>query len=246
MKNYLFRISYDGTDFLGFQKQARGRTVAGELRNCFGNLFGEYKSFTGCSRTDSGVHANDYAFSVKLETGIPEDNLVDILNNNLSDDIRVNSCTVVPDSFNARYVVVKKEYVYNIHTEHQISPFLLRYCMQYGSDLDIDKLNRIAGLFVGKQDFKAFQASGSEKISTVRTVYECYFEYDDSNRVFVLHILGDGFLYKMVRLIVGAILNCHDGKISEDDIKMMLDTGKPVKPYAVQGKGLFLNKVYYD
>lgn len=246
MKNYLFRISYDGTSFSGFQKQSKGRTVAGELRECLEQLFGSYKSFTGCSRTDSGVHANDYAFSVKLETTISPQKLVIVLNGRLGPDVRVKSCEVVEDGFNARYDVVKKEYRYNIYVGEEESPFLSRYSLGYGRVLDLNRLNEIAALFVGMHDFKAFQASGSTVKDTNRTIFDCHFEYFEDLKIVSMFISGNGFLYKMVRLITGAVINCYEGRISEEDIKKMIDTGVSIKPYAVEGKGLFLNKVYYD
>ena len=242
--NYAVNICYKGTDFCGYQLQPKGRTVAGEIRNALSELCGSYTELAGCSRTDSGVHANDYCFSFKTEKALSPDTVVRALNNKLPSDIRVKSCRYADGDFHARYSVKAKEYLYVIYNGEVHSPFYADYSHYYPKPLDIDLLNEAAQRFVGTHDFSAFRAAGSKDVDPVRTIYSASFRRDGDRVEF--RICGDGFLYKMVRLTVGCLLKVAEGKITPDDIDEMLSTGKNILPYTVEAKGLFLNRVLYE
>ena len=242
--NYCVNICYKGTDFCGYQLQPKGRTVAGEIRSALTELFGSYTDLAGCSRTDSGVHANDYCFSFKAEKTLPPDTVVKALNNKLPYDVRVKSCRYADDDFHARYSVKAKEYLYVIYTGETASPFYAEYSHHYPRPLDLERMNAAAEKFVGTHDFSAFKAAGSKDVDPVRTIYSASFERKGD--VVEFRIRGDGFLYKMVRLTVGCLLKVAEGKISPEDIDTMLFTGKNILPYTVEAKGLFLNKVLYE
>ncbi len=244
MKNYAVNISYKGTGFCGYQLQPNARTVAGEIRKALGELCGEYTDLAGCSRTDSGVHANDYCFSFKTEKTLPPEIIVRALNNKLPPDVRVKSCRYEADDFHARYSVKSKEYLYVIYNSEVDSPFYSDYALFYSKKLDIDMLNIAAQRFVGKHDFSAFKAAGSKDVDPVRTVYSAGFERKGD--VVEFRISADGFLYKMVRLTVGCLLKVAEGKLTPEDIDTMLVTGKNILPYTAEAKGLFLNKVFYE
>ena len=176
MQNYLVYISYDGTNYAGYQLQKNAVTVAGKLIEALSAVFGTFSSFHGCSRTDSGVHAREFAFSFKSEKILEEISVVKALNFNLPDDISVRRCEYVSDNFHARYDVVRKEYIYFLYTGKTRDPFLKNYSFFINRDLDIDKMNRAAQSLVGTHDFSAFCASGGKIEDKTRTIYSAFFE----------------------------------------------------------------------
>lgn len=244
MQNYLVYISYDGTNYAGYQLQKNAVTVAGKLIEALSAVFGTFSSFHGCSRTDSGVHAREFAFSFKSEKILEEISVVKALNFNLPDDISVRRCEYVSDNFHARYDVVRKEYIYFLYTGKTRDPFLKNYSFFINRDLDIDKMNRAAQSLVGTHDFSAFCASGGKIEDKTRTIYSAFFEKQEE--LIVFRICGNGFLYKMVRLIVGTLIYISDGKIDEDKITEMLESKILTPGFAAPSRGLFLNKVYYE
>lgn len=245
MKRLLITIRYDGTDYHGWQVQPNGVTVQERVQDAVEKVFGSRLDVTGCSRTDSGVHANMFCFHMDTELDIPCEKVPLALNTALPDDIAVLSCKEVDGDFHARYCAKGKRYVYRLYDSHLRDPFINRYSVQYKGKLNVEAMNEAAQSFVGKHDFSAFCASGSEVEDRVRTVYEMRVERI-GNEVYVT-VSADGFLYNMVRIMVGTLLEVSEGKLSAEDIKIALKTGKREQAgRTAAAKGLCLDRVFYD
>lgn len=245
MKRLLITIRYDGTDYHGWQVQPNGVTVQEKVQDAVEKVFGSRLDVTGCSRTDSGVHANMFCFHMDTELEIPCERVPLALNVALPDDIAAIACREVGDDFHARYCANGKRYVYRLYDGQIRDPFINRYSVQYKGALDVERMNSAAQFFVGKHDFSAFCASGSQVEDRVRTVYEMKVERRD-NEVLVT-VSADGFLYNMVRIMVGTLLEVSEGKLQPEGIKAALDSGKrELAGRTAAAKGLCLDRVFYD
>lgn len=244
MKRVLLTIAYDGTDYHGWQVQPNGITVQEVLQKGLCELLGTKTGATGCSRTDSGVHAKQFCCHVDCDDNIPEDAFIRGLSAKLPSDIAVIDCKTVASDFHARYNALGKTYVYNILNSKIKDPFLERYYWRIERELDIDKMNEFCGKIVGKHDFYAFSSSGRTVEDTVRIVKECFVTKRD-NKV-KLQITADGFLYNMVRIIVGTAVAVSDGKIDPNDTeKILAEKKRENAGITAPAKGLFLEKVIY-
>lgn len=244
MKRVLLTIAYDGTDYHGWQVQPNGITVQEVLQKGLCELLGTKTGATGCSRTDSGVHAKQFCCHVDCDDNIPDDAFIRGLSAKLPSDIAVIDCKTVASDFHARYNALGKTYVYNILNSKIKDPFLERYYWRIERELDIDKMNEFCGKIVGKHDFYAFSSSGRTVEDTVRTVKECFVTKRD-NKV-KLQITADGFLYNMVRIIVGTAVAVSDGKIDPNDTeKILAEKKRENAGITAPAKGLFLEKVIY-
>ena len=244
MKRVLLTIAYDGTDYHGWQVQPNGITVQEVLQKGLCELLGTKTGATGCSRTDSGVHAKQFCCHVDCDDNIPEDAFIRGLSAKLPSDIAVIDCKTVASDFHARYNALGKTYVYNILNSKIKDPFLERYYWRIERELDIDKMNEFCGKIVGKHDFYAFSSSGRTVVDTVRIVKECFVTKRD-NKV-KLQITADGFLYNMVRIIVGTAVAVSDGKIDPNDTeKILAEKKRENAGITAPAKGLFLEKVIY-
>lgn len=241
---YLIRIMYDGRNFCGYQSQTNGRTVQDELLKALSGLFGKVDSMSGCSRTDSGVHALNYYVSFASERQYPEDVVVRALNSYLPHDISVTGCRYVDESFHARYSVISKEYIYKCDCSPVRNPFREGLVFHYGKHLDTERMNKAASFLLGEHDFSSYMSSGSSVTDTERTIYSAYFEYDGT--ICTFHISGNGFLYNMVRIITGTMIHVSEGKISPDEIPGITTSANREKagPTAPP-QGLYLNSVSY-
>lgn len=244
MKRVLLTIAYDGTDYHGWQVQPNGITVQEVLQKGLCELLGTKTGATGCSRTDSGVHAKQFCCHVDCDDNIPEDAFIRGLSAKLPSDIAVIDCKTVASDFHARYNALGKTYVYNILNSKIKDPFLERYYWRIERELDIDKMNEFCGKIVGKHDFYAFSSSGRTVEDTVRTVKKCFVTKRD-NKV-KLQITADGFLYNMVRIIVGTAVAVSDGKIDPNYTeKILAEKKRENAGITAPAKGLFLEKVIY-
>lgn len=244
MQSYLIYVSYNGKNYAGYQIQKNANTVGAEIKKALISVFGEVSELHGCSRTDSGVHARNFAVSFKSERVLSEEKTVKALNSRLPVDISVKSCEYVPDGFHARYSVKKKEYVYVVYTGKIRDPFISDFSYFFGRPVDIKKANRAAEYFIGTHDFSAFAAAGSKVEDRVRTIYSAKFEQKGDLAVF--SVTGNGFLYKMVRMIVGTLLDVSDGKIEVDAVGDIIKSKRKTPGFTAPPQGLFLIKVYYE
>ena len=240
----LLKISYLGTNYHGWQVQPNGITVQETLQNSLERLYQVRLGVTGCSRTDSGVHAKEFYCHYDTEKYIPENNVVSALNTSLPNDIAVLDCQYVDDNFHARYSSKGKEYIYRIYNSQTPNPFLYETCWHINRKLDIDKMNLFAKDLIGKHDFIAFSSSGRTVNDTVRTIEYCNIEAD--NDIVTVKIRADGFLYNMVRIIVGTLVDVSDGKIEADSALLIIDSkNRNLAGFTAPPKGLFLNKVFF-
>ena len=237
---YLLKLSYLGTAYAGFQVQPNGDTVQGRLCSAAKTLFGVDCAVTGCSRTDSGVHAKEYYATLEAVGGadIPAKRLPRAINTYLPKDISVSCALIVPDDFSIRKNVVGKEYEYIILNTAVGDPFYTGRALHYSHHLDADKMNEAA-----KHDFAAFMASGSDIADTVRTVSECRAERDGD--IVKIYMAADGFLYNMVRITVGTLIEVSEGKISPDGIDKIINSkDRTLAGRTAPPEGLYLGKVF--
>ena len=218
---YKMTMAYDGTNYHGWQRQKNGITVQEVLEDKLCEMFGKETTVTGCSRTDAGVHARIYVCSFSGETTIPTDKIPFVLNTMLPDDIRVYKCEEADDTFNARFHTVTKAYEYKIVNRNFADPLLRNFAWHYPVLLDVEKMKRAAEIIKGKHDFASFCAAGSVVKSTVRNLTEL--TVTKENDVITIRAAADGFLYNMVRIIVGTLVYVGNGKLCENDIKELIE-----------------------
>ncbi len=246
MRNLLFTISYDGSAFHGWQVQKNAITVQEVFQNAVREIIGECPDIKGCSRTDSGVHANMFCISMKTEHSIPCERLLAAMNSHLPDTVAVLDVREVPLDFHARYSTLGKRYVYKIHNSPIKNPFLRERALRYRRPIDAEMLNTAAQAFVGSHDFTSFcTLDKREKGDFVRNIME--FKVSREGEMVCFSVLGDGFLYNMVRIMVGTLLYINENPDMKDSIPEIIekknrDFAGPTAP----AHGLYLDKVFYE
>ena len=252
MKKVLLTIAYNGHAYFGYQLQNDKPTVALMLNKAAKEAFGFECNVTGCSRTDSGVHALGFCLTVEPkneqdEITVPVDKVPIAMNIKLPPDIAVLSAKEVEKDFHPRYDVIKKEYVYKIHASRIKNPFYENLALEYGreiSDESIEKMTQGAEFFIGTHKFDAFMSVGSKIEDTERTVYEARVERNGDLVEFT--VVADGFLYNMVRIMVGTLLWIDSGKILPQDVKAIVSSRKRENAgFTAPSQGLYLKKIYY-
>lgn len=241
---YLLTIAYDGSGYCGFQRQNNGISVQQVLTDAATELFGECK-ITGCSRTDSGVHALGFKATLECRgTSIPQEKVAIALNCRLPDDISVLSSVEVDEGFHPRYSVKSKEYRYVIHNSTVRDPFLRGRAYHFGRTLNVDKMNEAAQYLVGEHDFSSFMSSGSNIEDTVRKIYSCCV-VKNGDTVTVC-VKGNGFLYNMVRIIVGTLIEVSEGRIKPEAMKDIIEgCDRRLSGPTAPAEGLYLYNVEY-
>ena len=243
----LLKAAYDGKNYCGWQVQKNGPSVQGEICRAACEVYGTEIKVTGCSRTDSGVHALNYCFTLETPENapkIPTDRLPVALNIKLNEDITVFFAEEVPESFHARYSVKGKTYEYRIDNGVYKSPFKVGYAWHLKKPLDADLMNEAAKELIGKHDFSAFMASGSDVTDTVRTVTDA--EVIRVGDEVIFRVSADGFLYNMVRIMIGTLTEVSYGKISPDGIKSIILSGDRKRAgITAPPDGLYLKNVEY-
>jgi len=249
----LLYISFLGTNYCGYQIQPNGITIQQKLNEAAKQLFGYDCDIVGCSRTDSGVHANCFCATVAkkgtnhIETTIPTERIPFAIANCLPNDISVFKAVEVEDDFHPRYDVKYKEYVYRIWNRPEKNPFLYDRTWYYPrviSDEDLKRMNTGASKLVGTHDFSAYMCADTKVRDTVRTIYEAKVERKEDTVEFT--VSADGFLYNMVRILTGTLIAVAENKISPDDIdNITLSKDRSLAGITVPPCGLFLNKVVY-
>ena len=246
MRRFLLTICYDGTNYCGWQVQSNAITVQEVLQKTLLTVVGDLPNgICGCSRTDSGVHANMYCCHFDNNSNIPPKSVVAALNARLPSDIAAINCIEVANDFHARYNCVSKNYIYKIYNSNIRNPFKEKYYYRLNRRLDSEMMNEGCKAFLGGHDFKGFCSSGSSVNDTIRTVTECSVVRNGDD--VILSITANGFLYNMVRIFVGTMIFVSEGKIQVDDLPDIINScdrtraGMTVAPH-----GLYLNKVQYD
>ncbi|MCD7872942.1 MAG: tRNA pseudouridine(38-40) synthase TruA, partial [Clostridiales bacterium] len=242
MRNLLVVLGYDGSSYHGWQIQKNALTVQEIFQNAVKKVFHADIDIKGCSRTDSGVHAVKYCVSFKTDNKIKCENVVLALNTYLPKNISVFDCREMPCDFHARYSVKSKRYIYKIYNGRIRNPFYEKYAYHYKFPIDAEYLNRESKAFVGTYDFSAFCSSRSQVENTVRTVED--FSVTRKGDFVYFSVCADGFLYNMVRIMVGTLLFINEGKIESGALKQIImaakrkNAGKTAPP-----QGLYLNDV---
>ena len=220
MKRYMLTVAYDGTGYAGFQVQKESRTIEGELNRCLSELLGKEIRVTGASRTDAGVHALCNAAVFDAETAIPAPKIAYALNQRLPEDIRIQKSEEVPPDFHPRHCDSRKTYEYRITGGAFPIPTKRLYsCFTY-HNLDVDRMRRAAEFLVGEHDFKSFCAAAAVVESTVRTIYSV--TVDEQDEDIVIRVCGNGFLYNMVRIIAGTLMEVGKGRWEPERVARIL------------------------
>ncbi len=247
-RNLKLTFQYDGTGFHGFQIQPNDITVQEVIETSLSNITGEEIHITGCSRTDAGVHAIMYVCNFYTDFPIPAKKLPVVMNNKFQKEnsaIRVLDCCDVGKNFNARFDTQSKTYRYVINNSGKFDIFTRNYQWQYNiKKLDVGKMRKAAKYIVGEHDFKSFMTTGAQVTSTVRCVN--YLKIRKKGDIITIYINADGYLYNMVRIITGTLVDVGSGKLEPKDVKDIIEAknreraGQTAPP-----QGLALYKVYY-
>lgn len=245
MKNYLLTICFDGTNYHGWQVQENAVTVQETLQNAVERILGVRENIIGCSRTDAFVHAHRFCCNMRTEKDIAPEKMLTALNAVLPRDIAVLDCGEVPYDFHARYDCTGKTYQYLILNRQVRDPFYENRAYHYPWHIHADFLNEQAQQFLGLHDFSAFCASKTAVEDKVREIRRVAVARDGD---FVkITVEGNGFLYNMVRIMVGTLLEINRGKLPRDSIPAVLESKDRAKAGATApAQGLYLHKVYYD
>lgn len=244
MKNIKLLMEYDGTNYSGWQKQDNAITIQQRLEEAIQKATGEFSSVIGCSRTDAGVHAKGFVCNFFTHSKIPTPNIKMVLNSLLPEDIAILDLEEVDNDFHARFFTVGKEYSYTIVTGDRPPVIGRQYVYYFRKKLDIDSMESSCRYFIGSHDFSAFRKKGSSPKYPVRTIKKI--DISKKGHLIKFSIVGDGFLYNMVRIMVGTLLEVGLGRFSVEHVKYILeskDRSKAGKP--VPAKGLCLEKVFY-
>lgn len=238
-------INYDGTNYCGWQKQNNGNTVQQTIEQALFSLTGEKIKITGSGRTDAGVHASGQVahFSIEKEN-IPAEKFAFALNTILPNDIKIQKSEQVEEDFDACRKAKRKTYEYSMYVSLFEQPLKERYSTKIYPLPNIEKMQQVATLFLGEHDFINFCATGSSVKTTVRTIYKINVEID--NEDIKISITGNGFLYNMVRIIAGTLLEVGYDKLTKEEVEMLLkEKNKKNKARTLCAKGLKLKSVEY-
>ena len=247
MKNIVMRLMYDGTNYHGWQYQNNAVTVQQTVEEALSKLLGENIKVTGCSRTDAGVHALDYVLNFRSDTNIPAERLPYALNYYLSDDITAVEAWEAAEDFNARFASLGKQYIYKIWNNKMKNPFLSGYSWHIPYNMDCAAMKAAAVHFIGEHDFSVFMAAGGSQKTTVRHVTRCEVTEDRENQSLItVTVEANAFLYNMVRIITGTLAEVSFGRISAEEIPVIIEEGnRTMSGLTAPPQGLFLKKVYY-
>jgi tRNA pseudouridine38-40 synthase len=238
-------IAYDGSGFAGWQSQVNGSAIQDEIEKAVTEVTGQNARVHGAGRTDAGVHALGQSAHVDLETALAPERLRGALNASLPATIRIVGCRFRSPTFHARFSAHGKTYRYRIATGPVLSPFEINRAWHVPTPLDLDALRASVEEFLGRHDFAAFAANrGKRLVSTIRTIRKV--RVRRSGGIITLEFEGDGFLYRMVRMMVGAIVQAASGKLRREEIRERLLTGRaPSHRAMAPAAGLTLVRVMY-
>lgn len=245
MKRVKLVVAYDGTNYHGWQVQDNGITIEEVLNRTINELVQEDIKVIGASRTDAGVHACGNVAVFDTESRIPGDKFSFALNQRLPDDIRIQESCEVDADFHPRYADTVKTYEYNILNRRFELPSKRLYAAFCYYPMDIERMNQAAAYLVGEHDFKSFCSAGAQVQTTVRTIYAVNVTKEDD--MVHIRITGNGFLYNMVRIIAGTLMQVGTGLMEPEQVKEILEARDRSKagPTAV-AKGLTLVEIRYE
>lgn len=241
----MLRVAYDGTGYSGWQKQPNAITVEEVLCKACKNLFAQDIDIIGASRTDAGVHSYGNVAVFDVDTRIPAEKISYALNSRLPEDIRVVESRQVSENFHPRHVECRKTYEYKIWNDKFENPLVRYYSHFFYGNLDIVKMNEACRYFIGLHDFTSFCSVGSQVQSKIREIYSISVE--KNNRLITIRVTGNGFLYNMVRIIAGTLVDVGLGKIEPKEIENIIKSKKRENAgKTLQPQGLYLLNVEYE
>lgn len=244
MKRMFLTIGYKGTNYSGFQKQNNANTIQEELETAIEKVCGHKTTVFASGRTDAGVHALKQCVHFDTESKIQESNLINALNTFLPSDIRVLDAKQVASDFHARFNVKKKTYMYIYSLNKVTNPVVYDLVSPIKYQIDMELVNKSIELLKGKHNFRAFCSSGTSVTNFEKTIYDITVEKQSEYLIF--KVTGDGFLYNMVRIIMGTIVDIARGKIGLESILKMFETGdRSLGGSTASQCGLYLYNVEY-
>ncbi|SPZ49811.1 tRNA pseudouridine synthase A [Sarcina ventriculi] len=244
MRNIKLTIEYDGTRYYGWQRQPIGNTIQQELEKAISKVIKEYVEVIGSSRTDSGVHAKGYVANFKTNVKMPAEKFRDAVNCKLPRDIVIIKSEEVDLDFHARYSSKGKTYCYTILNREYPCAIDKDYVYYYRWKLNVEEMKKACKYFLGTHDFKAFQTPGGSVKTSIRTISDLHIETNVDK--IKIYISADGFLYNMVRIIVGTLILVGSNKIKEDFVKNIIESGvRQNAGKCAPANGLCLEKVFY-
>lgn len=245
---YVLKVAYDGTEFAGWQCQKNAVSVQETLENAIAEALSVRVRITGSGRTDAGVHAAGQTCHFDADLSVPPDRMPDCLNRYLPPSVRVLEGFGADETFDCNRSAKRKTYCYTLYEGAREMPLLERYAVRVERLPLLEKAKQVAAMMEGEHDFKAFCASGSSVKTTVRTVYEVRIEelWQFGCRVWKLYVTGNGFLYNMVRTMVGELLEAAQGRRTMEDLEKAFATGdRSLLGKTMPAKGLMLMQVDY-
>lgn len=245
MRNIKVVIEYDGTNYHGFQRQTENLpTIQQILEQTLEQLAKQPVSINGAGRTDAGVHARGQVINFRTDCGIPVEKIPLAMNRLLPKDIVVLAAAEADEAFHAQFRAKRKIYRYHIYNSQVPSAFDRLYSYHVPQKLNLDEMREAAGYIIGEHDFSAFKAAGAKTKTSVRTVYRL--DIEELSPHIYLTVEGNGFLYNMVRIITGTLLYVGKGKLTPDDVRRFVETGKREEAGpTVPPQGLSLMEVKY-
>lgn len=245
MRNIKLTIEYDGKDFNGWQKQPNKLNIQGEIEKAIQNVTGEQVNLIGSGRTDAGVNAFGQVANFKIDSEFPIEKMATAINSQLKKSIRVKKAEEVSSDFHSRYNCHSKTYNYVIDNSEQGSAIYRNLSYHVSKKLNIEKMQKAISYFIGEHDFSGFKSSGTSSKSSVRTIYNATVVKE--NDKVTISLTGNGFLYNMVRIISGTLVEVGLNNIEPEEIPKIIEAknrqmaGKTLPP-----QGLFLINVEYD
>ena len=246
MRNIKLTIEYDGKEFNGWQKQPNKLNIQGTIEKAIEKITGEETNLIASGRTDAGVHALGQVANFKTNSNIPIEKIPIAINSNIKKSIVIKTAEEVDEKFHSRLTCKQKTYRYIINNTKQGTAIYRNLETHIPVKLDIKKMKKAIKYFEGQHDFKAFKASGTSSKSSIRTIYKAEIIEKENERIWI-ELTGNGFLYNMVRIIAGTLVDVGLGKISPEEIPNIIkskkreNAGKTLKP-----QGLFLVEVKYN
>ncbi len=245
MSRYALLVHYDGTEFNGWQIQAKGRTIQAEFERSLKILTREDVRITASGRTDAGVHALGQVAHFDLSHEIPLKKLCMALNGIMANDVSVKNAYSVPKDFHARFSAVQREYVYKIYRYPLRTPFMKNRALWINHELDVDYVRSVADLITGEKDFASFCKKISTDNGTVRKIENIEVTEDDN--IITLRITGNAFLHNMIRIIIGTIVQMYrEGREPEYVEYILQKKDRDYGGFTASPHGLYLKRVSYD
>lgn len=244
MRNIKLTIEYDGTNYVGWQRQKNGISIEEKIERAIMEITREESRIIGASRTDAGVHARGQTANFHTLSNIPVSKFSSAINSKLPSDIVILEAEEVAEDFHSRYSSIGKRYSYKIINRKQPIAYLRNFAVHCPYELDFDAMKNASRAFLGKHDFAAFKSTGGSAKTSVRTIG--YIDLVRDGELITLLIEGDGFLYNMVRIIAGTLMDVGRGKIPADSLKDIIESGdRNMAGKTAAAHGLCLERVYY-